>query len=392
MKIAHIISTFPPYKGGMGNSVYYSAREMARLGHQNIIFTPAYNQTLPSHEILEKNLEVIRLSSAFSFGNAAVLLQLIWKTRGFDIVHLHYPFFGSGEMVMLGLLFTRAKFMLHYHMDTVGEGMKGIIFKLYAFFFLPIVVRSARLITCASIDYVKHSEIKEYYQTHKNKFVQIPFGVDSTQFSPGIKSEVPTILFVGGLDRQHNFKGVGELIEAFAKIAVDQTDSKLIIVGKGDLEDFYQNRIRSFDLESRISILNSVSDLELADLFKTAWATVLPSTTRAEAFGLVLLESLASGTAVIASNLAGVRSVFRNGQQGFLVKPGDVDDLAEKLQKIVIDKDVTIRMGKAGREWVETQFSWKKFSQRLEAAYCRVLYTPVPRHDENESLLPDDDE
>lgn len=392
MKIAHIISTFPPYKGGMGNSVYYSAREMARLGHQNIIFTPAYNQTLPSHEILEKNLEVIRLSSVFSFGNAAVLLQLIWKIRGFDIVHLHYPFFGSGEMVMLGLLFTRAKFMLHYHMDTVGEGIKGFVFKLYAFFFLPIVIRSARLITCASIDYVKHSEIKDYYNAHKAKFVQIPFGVDSTQFSPGKKSVVPTLLFVGGLDRQHNFKGVEQLIKAFAKVSSVQNDSKLIIVGKGDLEEYYQDQIRSFKLESRISILNSVSDLELADLFKTAWATVLPSTTRAEAFGLVLLESLASGTAVIASNLAGVRNVFRNGQQGFLVRPGDVDDLAEKIKKILVDENTARRMGEAGRKWVETQFSWKKFSQRLEAAYCRVLYTPLPDKNSIDSLISDDDE
>lgn len=121
MKIAHIISTFPPYKGGMGNVVYYSAREMARLGHQNDIFTPAYDKKLSGHEKLEDNLEVHRLSSFFSLGNAAVLPSLIWKLRDFDIIHLHYPFYGSGEMVLIGLLFSKAKFMIHYHMDTVGK-------------------------------------------------------------------------------------------------------------------------------------------------------------------------------------------------------------------------------------------------------------------------------
>lgn len=376
MKIAHIISTFPPYKGGMGNVVYYSAREMARLGHHNVIFTPAYDKKDAGQETLEENLEVVRLSSFFSLGNAAVLPSLIWKLRGFDIIHLHYPFYGSGEMVLLGLIFSQAKFMIHYHMDTVGKGLKGLIFRMYAFFVLPIIVRFAKVITCASLDYVKHSEIKDFYSSHTTRFVQIPFGVDTKQFTPGEKSENPIILFVGGLDRQHNFKGVEQLIDAFALVAKDHPSVCLCIVGKGDLEDYYRGRIAYHQLGDKARIMNSVSDIQLADLFKSAWVTVLPSTNRAEAFGLVLLESLASGTAVIASNLAGVRNVFRNGEQGYLVKAGDVADLAHKLKKIVSNKENALRLGSAGRTWVEQQYSWKEFSQRLEAAYSRVLYVP----------------
>lgn len=376
MKIAHIISTFPPYKGGMGNVVYYSAREMARLGHHNVIFTPAYDKKDAGREKLEDNLEVVRLSSFFSIGNAAVLPSLIWKLRGFDIIHLHYPFYGSGEMVLLGLIFSQAKFMIHYHMDTVAKGLKGLIFRMYAFFVLPIIVRFAKVITCASLDYVKHSEIKDYYSSHISRFIQIPFGVDTKQFTPGKKSENPTILFVGGLDRQHNFKGVEQLIDAFALITKQYPLARLCIVGRGDLEDYYRGRIASHQLGEKASIMNSVSDIQLADLFKSAWVTVLPSTNRAEAFGLVLLESLASGTAVIASNLAGVRNVFQNGEQGYLVKAGDVVDLAQKLKKIVSNKENAVRLGTAGRTWVDEQYSWKEFSQRLEAAYSRVLYVP----------------
>jgi len=376
MKIAHIISTFPPYKGGMGNVVYYSAREMARLGHHNVIFTPAYDKKDAGREKLEENLEVVRLSSFFSIGNAAVLPSLIWKLRGFDIIHLHYPFYGSGEMVLLGLIFSRAKFMIHYHMDTVGKGLKGLIFRMYAFFILPIIVRFAKVITCVSVDYIKHSEIQDYYSSHTTKFVQIPFGVDTKQFTPGQKLANPTILFVGGLDHQHNFKGVEQLIDAFALIAKQYPSARLCIVGKGDLEDYYRGRIASHQLGDKAAIMNSVTDIQLADLFKSAWVTVLPSTNRAEAFGLVLLESLASGTAVIASNLAGVRNVFRNGEHGYLVKIGDVTDLAQKLKKIASNKDSAVSLGTAGRAWVEQQYSWKEFSQRLEAAYSRVLYVP----------------
>lgn len=376
MKIAHIVSTFPPYKGGMGNSVYYAAREMARLGHRIVVFTPAYDRSLPRHEVLEENLEVVRLPALVTIGNAGVIPHLFWKVGGFDIVHLHYPFYGGGEILLLGLLLTRAKFMIHYHMDTFGVGLKGVIFKLYAFFFLPLVARLAKMITCASIDYIKHSELKDYYLNHKDKFVQIPFGVDADYFSPGHKLASPTVLFVGGLDTQHNFKGVEQLLEAFKSIAASFPQASLVLVGKGNLEGHYQQRIKELGLESQTTILNSVTDEKLAGLFREAWVTVLPSTNRAEAFGLVLLESLASGTAVIASNLPGVRSVFRNNEQGYLVKPGDVGHLAQKLREIVGDKAKTEALGQAGRGWIEQEYSWKKFGQRLEAAYCRVLYTP----------------
>lgn len=392
MKIAHIVSTFPPYKGGMGNSVYYSVREMAKLGHTNIVFTPAYDQSLPRHEIITDNLEVIRLPALVALGNAGVIPQLLWRIRDFDIIHLHYPFYGGGELLLLGLLFTRAKFMLHYHMDSVGRGIKGAIFRMYAFFFLPIMARVARLITCASIDYVKHSDVRHYYLNHKDKFVQIPFGVDIDQFSPGHKLPVPTILFVGGLDTQHNFKGVAELINAFNSIAVDYPTARLLIVGKGDLEEYYRRQITKFGLDKQVSILNTVSDSVLADLFKGAWVTVLPSINRAEAFGLVLLESLASGTAVIASNLPGVRNVFHNNKHGYLVKPGDHVDLANKLRNVLEHKEKTFSMGQSGRTWVEKEYSWKKFSQRLEAAYLRVLYTPKDKDRKHGPLRAEEDD
>lgn len=376
MKIAHIVSTFPPYKGGMGNSVYHFVQEMAKLGHSNVIFTPAYDASMSGHEDVLPNVEVVRLPALFSIGNAAVIPQLMWKIRDFDIIHLHYPFYGGGEALLLGLLFSRAKLMLHYHMDTIGSGIKGLIFRTYAFFFLPIVARIAKLITCASIDYVKHSDLSHYYKNHSKKFVQVPFGVDDHLFSPGPKLPTPTILFVGGLDQQHYFKGVDQLIDAFAKLAPTHAEARLLIVGKGDLEEQYQLRIKKHGLEKQVSILNSVSDTMLSQLYQEAWVTVLPSLNRAEAFGLVLLESLASGTAVIASNLPGVRNVFRNGAQGYLVKPGDVDDLSEKLQQVITSQTKAITLGLAGRSWVEHYYSWKKSSQRLEAAYCRVLYTP----------------
>lgn len=376
MKIAHVVCVFPPYKAGMGNSVYFSALQMGKLGHESVVFTPAYDDDRQGIEKLGDKITVVRLRPWLIMGNAAVLPQLLWKLRGFDVVHLHYPFFGSSDVVMAAVLLSKAKLIVHYHMDALGSGFKGFLFRSYSFFMLPLIVRLARLITCASLDYVKHSDLGAYYENHQQKFVQVPFGVDTERFSPLPRSDVPTALFVGGLDSQHYFKGVDILIEAFASIVSKIPAARLTIVGKGNLEDYYLQRIRTAGLEGKARILNSISDEELVQLYRQAWVAVLPSINKGEAFGMVLQEAMASGTPVIASNLPGVRSVFRNGEHGCLVKPGDCDDLAEKLLWFLDDRDRVEDMGAHARDWVKKSFSWEKFNQRLEAAYCRVLYTP----------------
>jgi glycosyltransferase involved in cell wall biosynthesis len=171
MKIAHIISTFPPYKGGMGNSVFHSVKELARLGHDNTVFTPAYSKEVGEMDETV-HLKVVRLKPFIAIGNAAVLPQLLWRLRGFDIVHLHYPFFGTADIVVIAKLLHlfSAKLVIHYHMDTMASGLKGFIFSVYKFFFLPIVVRLAEMISCASLDYIKHSDLGDYYLNHHQKF------------------------------------------------------------------------------------------------------------------------------------------------------------------------------------------------------------------------------
>jgi glycosyltransferase involved in cell wall biosynthesis len=103
---------------------------------------------------------------------------------------------------------------------------------------------------------------------------------------------------------------------------------------------------------------------------------VLPSINQGEAFGLVLLEAMACSKPVIASNLPGVRSVFKNGNQGLLVKPGDVKDLVKKIKVILTDDQLAKRMGRAGRSLVINKYTWDKVGRRLDIIYHYVKYTP----------------
>ena len=95
----------------------------------------------------------------------------------------------------------------------------------------------------------------------------------------------------------------------------------------------------------------------------------MPSINSNEAFGLVLLEAMACGTPVIASNLPGVRSVFEAGVQGLLAEPGNVDDLKNKIAEILADNDKREMMGLASRELVEGKYSWERVGERLDEIY-----------------------
>ena len=92
-----------------------------------------------------------------------------------------------------------------------------------------------------------------------------------------------------------------------------------------------------------------------------------------EAFGLVLVEAMATGKPVIASNLPGVRTVVNNGKDGFLVEPKNVEDLTLKIQYLLENEEVRKKFGREGREKVEEKYLWEKIGEKLESVYYKVV-------------------
>ncbi|MDO9399802.1 MAG: glycosyltransferase family 4 protein [bacterium] len=379
MKIAQIICTFPPYRGGMGNVVYHFSSGLADLGNDVTVLTPDYSAKNSKNNFFEDskfNFKILRLKPLFKYGNAAFIPQLFWKLNNYDIVHLHYPFFGAMEIIVLLKLFFRKKFKLvvHYHMDAKAPGFKGLVFKLNNLLILPILLWQAKIITCASLDYIKHSNIANYYIKHSRKFRQTLFGVDLKRFTiqSGVIQEKnqKTILFVAGLDKAHHFKGLENLFQAI-KILKNSLNIKfnLTIIGEGDLKDYYKNLAKDLEIDEIVNFLGQVDNDKLVDYYNYSDVFVLPSISQSEAFGLVLLEAMACAKPVIASNLPGVRGVFKNNIQGLLVEPKDVYDLAKKLKIILTNNNLARQMGQAGRKLVEDKYTWKKVVKRLDLIY-----------------------
>lgn len=388
MKIAQIVCIFPPYQGGMGNSVYSISESLADLGHEVTVFTPNYNYKIEDEfNRPEGKFAVERLKPLFKRGNAAFVPQLVWKLKDFDIVHLHYPFYGALKSVLLIKLLSGRKMnlILHYHMDSRAQGIKGVVFYLYNILILPFLIRAAKIITCASLDYVKHSNLRKYCQAKPDKFRQISFGVNLEQFvtyrdNVNKQRQNKVILFVGGLDKAHYFKGLENLFKALTIIIKNQELSSTVlkVVGRGNLLSYYKNCAFNFGIAKSVFFYENADNSQLVNFYNYCDCLVLPSINKAEAFGLVLLEAMACSRPVVASNLPGVRSVFKNGREGLLVKPGNVNDLADKIKIILSDKKKAEAMGAAGRALVESKYAWVKVGKKLDAIYHYVKYTPRP--------------
>lgn len=344
-KIAEIVCTFHPYKGGIGNVALDNTKTLLSEGHDVVVFTPRYKKVDKSKD---RDIKVQRLIPFFKFGNAAILPQLFWKLKDFDIVHLHYPFFGTAEIVWIIKKFLKRDFKLivSYHMEATGSGLIGRIFDLYSKYLMPQILNSADKIIVSSMDYANNSEIKELVKSN-NKIVEIPYGVDLDRFQPRardislmeqyrIKENEKMILFVGGLDKAHYFKGVPKMIKAFHNFKIEVGgEYRLLIVGDGDERFGYEQIAFDYGLRDKVIFAGRISDNDLMKYYNLADLLVLPSINKGEAFGIVLIEAMASGIPVIASNLPGVRSVVENGINGLIVDPGNTDDLKNKIKYLM---------------------------------------------------------
>jgi glycosyltransferase involved in cell wall biosynthesis len=372
MKIAEVSATFPPYRGGMGNVAYYNAWSLATLGHDVTVFTPKYKRVKKDEEL---PFQVKRLKPWFKYGNAGILPQLWWHLPKFDVVHLHYPFFGGAETIYFLDKIKDIKLVVTYHMDVVGTGVLAKFFKWHTQYVLPKILDRADKIIVTSFDYAASSNLSSRFKIEPEKFIEIPCGVNHLLFKPRPKDkellqkydlyDKKIILFVGGLDKAHYFKGVNVLIQAMQAFA-DSDDVRCLIAGDGELKSGYQSMVDSLGLSKKIIFTGFVQDNMLPRFYNLADILVLPSIDKSEAFGIVALEAMSSGTPVVASDLPGVRSVVDKLKTGLLVKPGSVDNLIAMLKVLLTNNKTRQNYGIAGRNKVIQKYTWETVGYKLE--------------------------
>lgn len=374
MKIAHIVCRFPPYYSGMGNVVFELANAQIRRGHEVRVYTPQFEVPTEADNEL-----ATRLKPGFKYGNAAWLPGLSRELSQFELVHLHYPFFGTANLVRRWKKRNPTiPLVVTYHMDNRAQGWLGLFFKYYAAFWLPKILEVADALHSASFDYLAVSDAKNLYKQKPSQWFEIPFGVDTVRFAPrgrpvdwlagaGLNPHAPTILFVGGMDRAHFFKGVPVLLDALTLVKNSGLLVQALLVGDGELRGEFEARAIGLGITDRVRFLGAVPEANLPAVYNAADLLVLPSTTRGEAFGMVILEAMASGLPVIATDLPGVRTLAL--EAGTVVEPRSVPDLADALYSYFARAHDQTGWGAKARQVAEQKFNIDIISDQMITLY-----------------------
>jgi len=382
MKIAHIVCAYPPYFGGMGNSVYSLVNELENMGHETAVFTIGESTDIQQHDVRGR---VHRYAPLLKHGNAAYIPQIRQYLDDFDIVHLHYPFYGVANMVRTWKKKNPEKgFVLTYHMDTQAISLKGLYFLYYTKFSLPKILGVADARIRSSKDYIQTSNAAVIERSEPEKWHYIPFGVDTQRFYPkdssvdlqerfGLGDEsIPTILFVGGMDDAHYFKGIDVLLRALRILARKNVSFRAIMVGDGNLKESYELKAFGMGIKKHVHFVGHVDDEVLPDFYNLADVFVLPSINTSEAFGMVLLEAMASGVPVIASDLPGVRTIAKNGGGVFPV--GDYEVLSERLIHVLNYSDQKKEhVGQDIQHVIKEKYSWEGVAKKHETVYMEIV-------------------
>jgi len=186
--------------------------------------------------------------------------------------------------------------------------------------------------------------------------------------SPGTRR--PTIVFLGALSHS---KGVFELLEAFARVAGDFADARLIFAGRGAV-DVLRERAQQLGIASRVSFPGWLNAGAKDEMLASAAVLVLPS--YAEGLPMAVLEAMSWGTPVIASRVGAIPQVIEHDVNGLLVDAGDVDSLTATLNRVIGDASLRDRLARDARATVESGYATDAMLARLGGIYRRFGLVP----------------
>jgi len=356
-----------PYAWEDAGGVQVHIRELAvRLrerGHDVIVVTPARGPVADPH--------VVRVGTPvdipYNASNAPIdprpwsrrrIREVLGAFRP-DVVHAHQP--TAPSTGMWATLEARAPVVGTFHS---GAG-RARLYDLTS----PVIRRVARRLA-VRIAVSRRAAAFERARIG-GVFEIIPNGVDVSRFSSARPADLPDgrrLLFVGRLDER---KGFAVAVEAFARLAdaTDGGDLRLIVVGDGPERDAVE-RLPDGP-RARVTMLGTLPN-EALPAVEAACHVYVGPVTGGESFGVVLIEAMAAGLPIVASDTPGYDEVVRDGVDGLLVPPSDPDAVAVAAGRILDDAGLAASLAAAGRDRAE-DFDWPVVVDRIEAIYRRVL-------------------
>ena len=360
MNILHIYKDYHPILGGIENHIKVLAEAQAASGHQVTVLVCDPGLRTRVKEI--NGVRVIkagRLTTVASMPLSLSQLAILARLRP-DIAHIHSPYpLGEAANWLLGR--ARATVITH-HSDVVRQ--QGWL-RLYGPL-LRRILRAADRIIATSPRYI---ETSPWLRPVREKCVVVPLGVDTSRFTPPANqlTNQPTLLFVG---RLRYYKGLDTLLQALTALP----GVHLLIVGEGPMREEWERLTDTLSLRDQVTFAGGIPDEDLPGCYHTAGIFVLPANARAEAFGTVVMEAMASGLPCVTTEVGtGTSWIVQDGVTGLVVPPRDPQALGEAIRSLLDNQQRRAMMGQAARVRVEAGFTTERMIARVQAVYEEAL-------------------
>ncbi len=384
MKICHLTTSFPRFEGDPSSHfVYEQVRHLS--GHEITVLAPMDEKTKKNEALGGARVE--RFSYFFKpFQNVAYGSGLANNLRHWS-ARAVFPFFMLFFFLKAWSV-SRGKDMLHAHWVVAGF-VAMLIKKLTGKPYVLTVYRSvwenpisqrlnrAVLENANYVIFISSYVRDQSLQIADVKNQVIPLGVDEKRFRPNVKGKMRKELGLKG----NMVLSVGRLVEkkgfVYLLEAVEDLDCSLVIIGRGEDREMLERKAKDLNIEERIVFVNSVPNEIMPNYMKDADLFVLPSIVdskgETETQGVVLVEAQACGVPVVGSKVGGIIDVIKDGKTGYLVEEKDVEEMRAKIGKLLEDKKLRKKMGKAGRRKVLKEFTWNSSAQKIKKAYSKAV-------------------
>lgn len=370
MKVLHIYKDYyPPVKGGIEGHINLLVHGLQERGANVQVLVS--NTDVRLERVRYNGVPVIRTPEFGRLSSAPVNPTLsMWLRRlgkNADILHYHLP---QPTAVMAHIASgLKNPVVVTYHSDIVRQKVLGTVFTPILLHFL----RRAKRIIATSPNYVDSSPVLQQF---RNKTRVIELGIDTSRFDNG---HVPLmeierlrarygpriVLFVG---RFRYYKGLPVLLKA-----MQQVQGSLLLIGSGPEEQRLRRKAAVLQVEEKVHFLGELTDPQVDAYFKACDLFVLPSTYRSEAFGIVLLEAMASCRPVISCELGtGTTYTNKHDQTGIVVPPGDPDALAHSINYLLENPTARSFLGSQGQKRVYEMFTSGRMVDSMLELYQQI--------------------
>jgi phosphatidyl-myo-inositol alpha-mannosyltransferase len=353
--------------GGVTSHVLEVASQLRSMGHQALVAGPA-NGSEPPDAFTHYIGGTFRIptpgDNAFVNLNPFVVktIEEFLAGQQFDVVHVHEPY-----LAFIGPTFLRQADAVKigtFHATREGPHIPYALFQ-------PFISRWSRLLDGRiTVSETAKRTISRYFP---DDYETIPNGIDFERFA-GPRRETatyenrqPTILFVGRLEER---KGVPFLLRAFARLRQRMPNVGLVIVGDGRRRKHYERLAAQLRLTD-VSFKGFVPKADLPEYLRRASVVCQPSTCN-ESFGITILEAMAAGTPIVASDIPGFGDLVQSGVTGLAVPPKDEAALADALGLVINDHSLGKRLSDAAQSRAR-EYDWPRIATRLTAFYQKCF-------------------